>query len=544
MEKPSENTKPRVGLLTAIVVTALLLLKTTVLLSNSHVYGRLAMPPLYDDVAYFVDGMERVDIFRADGLRGVIASLVSSPPHAPYSTLAAFAAFLVSGGARPAPYVVNALAVAGLTLFWLVMFRVGPLPACLIAITMTATGWFDSTVTIFHPDLIAGYGAAIVASLAIFQNEVLTTNRRRVVSGALAGLVLLTKPTALPMVLTLWVVAFAFGVLASRVAGVSLLASLRRSSIAILMLVVVAGPYFAAQLPVLFRYIYDAFVTQSSTWLRLSTGTSPWTFFIFRTIDLFGIWALVGAAAFAVVAIAAVVAGRRELVIGFGGLAVCVSIAYVVPSLVPIQRMLFGGVLYGIVFITGVIAVTRLTEISPLAERASALFRQPATALTAVLLIIFGIVVVHEMKDRQDRFPPSVIASSCAEFDRIYSLLRETARQPAGQGGGSHRISAYFPTVGIPPHAYRFQGLVEGLDIYVDAGGPLETDRDRVLSSARTADIVLIPDGRLLANYFPYPVNALLGDLVQRLRKDQTIIEGSPIELPAGDMLIFRPRRS
>src|ERR1700677_2319857 len=112
VDMSSLTQKPKIGLPTAIGLTLLLLLKTAVLLSNSYVYGRLAMPPLYDDVSYFVDAMERVDVFRAAGLRGVIAGIISSPPHSPYSTLAALAGFLVSGGARPAPYVMNALAVA------------------------------------------------------------------------------------------------------------------------------------------------------------------------------------------------------------------------------------------------------------------------------------------------------------------------------------------------------------------------------------------------------------------------------------------------
>ena len=183
MDTPSKTQEPKIGLPTAVGVTLLLLLKTAVLINDSLLFGRLAIPPPYDDVSYFMDAMERINVFHAAGLRGVIAGIISSPPHSPYSTLAAFAGFLVSGGARPAPYVVNALVVAGLTLLWLVMFRVGPLSAWLVAVTIISTTWFDNAVTIFHPDLIAGYGAAIVASLAIFQHEVLVTTRRMIAAG-------------------------------------------------------------------------------------------------------------------------------------------------------------------------------------------------------------------------------------------------------------------------------------------------------------------------------------------------------------------------
>jgi hypothetical protein len=109
------------------------------------------------------------------------------------------------------------------------------------------------------------------------------------------------------------------------------------------------------------------------------------------------------------------------------------------------------------------------------------------------------------------------------------------------EASSSRHISAYFPTVRVAPDAYAFRGLEEGLDIHAEHG-IMETDRDRVLNSARKADIAVIPDGRLLAEYFPYPVNAVLGDVVQRLRKDTNVVERTPVDLPDGAMLIFRRR--
>jgi hypothetical protein len=259
----------------------------------------------------------------------------------------------------------NTLAIAGLTLFWLGMFRVGALSAWLIAAMMVTTGWFDNAVTIYHPDLIAGYGAAIVASLAIFQSEVLSTTRRRVMAGTIAGLILLTKPTAMAMVLALWGVAFIAGMLAARAAQITLIASLRRSWIPILLIGAIAGPYFSAQLPALFSYVYTAFVTQHSTWIHLSTGENPWTFFVARTMELFGIWLFLGAGAFAIVIIGAM-RGRQSLLISFGGLSACLVVAYIVPTVVPIQVMLYGSVLYGMVLVAGLVAATRLNTFPPI----------------------------------------------------------------------------------------------------------------------------------------------------------------------------------
>ncbi len=533
----SQDPKLTIGLPTAVGLTLLFLLKTAILINDSYLFGRLALPPVYDDVSYFVDALQRIDVFRAAGLRGVIAGLIASPPHAPYSTLAAFVSFMVSGDALAAPYVMNALAVVAFTLLWLVMFRVGHLSAWLIAIMIATTGWFDNAVTIYHPDLIAGYGAAIVATFLIFPHEVLTSTRRRVVVGIVAGLVLLIKPTAFAMVLVLWGVAVVTGLLASRAADGSVLTALRRYAVPFLLLVVIGGPYFALDLPTLLNYLYSGLVSQHSTWIHLSAGLNPWTFFILRTVELFGIWTYVGAASFVIVTIAAM-RGSRTLLICLAALVACLGIAYAAPTIVSIQVMLFGSVLYGMFLVTGLIAVIRLAAFLALSGRLAALSSKYRTAAATLLLIVFGFVVAGETKDRQGRFPSGVIAQESAEYNRIYSILREMT-VPGQESSTPHHILAFFPTVAVPPHAYLFRALKEGLDLNID-DAPFETDRSHVLTSAKRADIVFIPDGRLLPKYFPYPVNAILGDVVQRLRKDPSMVEGSPLELPGGAMLIFR----
>src|SRR6202166_131684 len=76
------------GLL-ALILGALFAFKFAVLMSDSAVFGRLAMPPVYDDVAYFVDGLLRLDVFRRLGMTGLVTDLWRHPPHAPYSTVSA-----------------------------------------------------------------------------------------------------------------------------------------------------------------------------------------------------------------------------------------------------------------------------------------------------------------------------------------------------------------------------------------------------------------------------------------------------------------------
>src|SRR5207249_11252435 len=90
-------------------------------------YGRLNIPPIYDDVTYFVDALGRVQILLEKDVWHFAQSLVANPPHAPYSTLAASLGFLFCGvdpnGSVPAaPYLVNGLVLGLMAGFLLFLF--------------------------------------------------------------------------------------------------------------------------------------------------------------------------------------------------------------------------------------------------------------------------------------------------------------------------------------------------------------------------------------------------------------------------------------
>jgi energy-coupling factor transporter transmembrane protein EcfT len=117
----------------------------------------------------------RLNIFQRSGIADFALSLWRNPPHAPYSTAAAIVAFAVAGPWRGAAYFMNAVAVFLITCFWLRMFRVSLGLGVLLAVILITTRWFDEVITVFHPDLITGYAAAVVAAALVFQNEVLTS---------------------------------------------------------------------------------------------------------------------------------------------------------------------------------------------------------------------------------------------------------------------------------------------------------------------------------------------------------------------------------
>lgn len=97
---------PWLGMMLAAALT------TSLYVHQSLAAGRLACGiPLYDDVGYFEDALRRVQVFYQAGPREVFYEHWRHPLHAPWSTYAALAGYLLFGYNLWAPYAVNAVLV-------------------------------------------------------------------------------------------------------------------------------------------------------------------------------------------------------------------------------------------------------------------------------------------------------------------------------------------------------------------------------------------------------------------------------------------------
>src|SRR6202521_1940259 len=241
-------------------------IKGVALVHWGQIYGRLSVPPVYDDVTYFTDAVERLQIFLDHGLAAVIADLINRPPHAPYSTIASMIAFFIGGPNPAGPYIMNAITLALLTVMLLRLFRVDAIATCCIALVIVATPWFDTTVTMFHPDLVSGYAAAIIAAVLVWQNEIVRTPAHAAVLGATAGVILLIKPVAFAMVIGIWGLAFLIGAATAYREDKSLSRIAMRLGIGLIPAVSIAGPFWAREIIGMFKYIYLGFVTEREAW--------------------------------------------------------------------------------------------------------------------------------------------------------------------------------------------------------------------------------------------------------------------------------------
>jgi hypothetical protein len=521
----------------AALVVLIILLKAAILFFRGETYGRLAIPPVYDDVTYFVDGLERVIAFKAGGLGALLSGLLRSPPHSPYATFGAFFGFLITGNSTIAPYAFNAIAVAVLTVLLLVLFEVRQLPGVLMVIAMTATAWFDNAITVYHPDLIAGYATAIVAAATIFQRQLRHNKSKTIVVGVLAGFALLVKPTAFPAILSVWSVAFGFGCIASLIDREPFAVILRRLGIVIICVALFAGPYFAVHLVDTVKYIYQAFFTDVDAWnqvyLARDGQVDRFWFYIHQTYDLFRAILWVSCALLAIALVTAI--HRRQLprVIEILGLFAVVVVTYIIPTLAPVKLMLFGALLYGAVIVSFFVLLRLVSDLATvIAGRGT--FRSVQT-LGVVLIWVAAVGALKQ--DGQSRFPAVLLRDGQIEYDRMYAAITQAAKAGgivAGQG-----FSIFFPTAGpLPPSDFRFRGLKSGINITVTQT-PLETSLERLETAANMSKLTLIPDEPLVKALSNYPVNNTLGELTQRLRSDNSFREQASVELPDGKMLLF-----
>src|SRR5687768_5437288 len=95
------------------VCAALAVLFTLVILRYSFRHGRLLLFPTFDDVGYFSEGVERLQILYDEGFRGLLGNYRHVAPHSPYSVYLAMLAFMVFGIHDWAPYAANALLLFG-----------------------------------------------------------------------------------------------------------------------------------------------------------------------------------------------------------------------------------------------------------------------------------------------------------------------------------------------------------------------------------------------------------------------------------------------
>jgi hypothetical protein len=547
-------------------IPAICLLKSIILVRAGAWYGRLSLPPIYDDVTYFVDALQRLlekDVWQFAG------SFIVAPPHAPYSTLAASLGFLFfgpnpDGSAPAAPFLVNGLALGLMAGFLLFLFRVPPLTSFCIAIVFIALPWFDWSVTYFHPDLLAGFAAAVIAAALVWQSEVLATRKRAVIAGMAAAAALLIKPVAVGMVVAVWTIAWFCGALLAYREERSWKPNLIRLAFGVIPIAVLAGPYFVKEVLNIVAYIHAAFVTEGKTWSLLVAPSENNFFFYYKQARFFlgGFLIPAFAGAFAIL-LTGMAVRCRPAALRFGAFILVCAFAYIVPTSVEVKKDLFGGVLYGCIAVTLFLVIhfvmDRLRLTGPFDRKAAPGFMARLGGWRGAFLGLFFLAGFTSIGDHQPRWEQDDRDAMRLVYDQLYGYIVDVASSSPGSPEpqvnkplaeadkphdvyGTAAMMVYFSCPApVAPHAFLFRGLANGLKFQISMS--TQDDELRLLTDAATkASIVAIPDGTYAKRMSLFPVMRHLPELRNWLGKNNRLRLVGTIRTDLGNVDVYADR--
>ncbi|MBR0990885.1 glycosyltransferase family 39 protein [Bradyrhizobium japonicum] len=424
------------GLITAVVASRSL--------DASRLHGRLSVPPLYDDVAYFGDAVRWVNAFESRGVAGSVWDLLHH--HAPFSTLVAATGFRLFPESYVGPYLVHAVLVFGflLGIVWLVRRRpVLEIAACLVAAACVPVLWH--TVTEARPDLPSGLAVGFAAGAVVYRGVLRRSTSSLAGLGVACALAACIKPTSFPAALALLGSTFAIRLVIDCIQAGGLRPSIRTALGALLWFVlplvattaVLIGPALVETV----TYILMVFIGQRDLW---TTGEGFWPGLLRFSIGgdgRFGLhhWFVIGVALMLLRFVFATIEGRAAVLDAVVLLATML-IAYAIPSVAEIKTYFFGAMFYG-VFIVAIVlnGCACMASIESLLARTALAKDTRRRLLTAGRVLALAIAFALFVKDvviGQLSIATSLSAqqqdSIRASTQRLWSLLRDVKPPPSG----------------------------------------------------------------------------------------------------------------
>lgn len=195
-----DNTPPQSQSPTWLVPLLIACLSAGLSIGYSSYAGRLSLPLLFDDISYLNDGIDRLEAFRQNGIKGLLLSLWNTPPHAPLLSLQAFLGLLLSGGnSAITVYALSALWMSGFLILvekWARHHGLSTSTSRLLLIFIALTPIFTTASTVFRPDLLAALAAVVTIGIATTCDWKKTTTPW--LFALSASIAVLAKPTIFP----------------------------------------------------------------------------------------------------------------------------------------------------------------------------------------------------------------------------------------------------------------------------------------------------------------------------------------------------------
>lgn len=437
------------GRVAAIVAFAVILsaITATFSLALARQFGRLSVPPLYDDVVYFLSAAQWLNAAPSHGIAANLYGLLHQ--HAPFATLTAIIGFKLIPNGYVGPYAINAVIMLGFLLgIAHLMWRrsLVDIATCMAGAACVPVLW--QTMTEARPDLPSGLALGLAVG-AILHRPFLQRSLWSVCFlGMLCGLAAGIKPTAFPAALAC--VGFAAAgqlVRECLEADISTFrAAVTRAGLPALLF---AAGLFAAAAPIIgvdlidtIHYILKALVYDRDFWaIDESVGAAVLHYSIGSDgrLALNG-WLWVGLVLVALRFGLAWLNDRRDLG-GSATVLVAMLAAYAMPSLSSLKSYFTGAMFYGVFIVTmtlnfgvvvaGVDAMIPRLTLKPAWRGwlSSGLHLLPL----AVVLSLFAANCLPGRIRLATALTPDQIQDIRTATERVWSLLQQKSLMPAAE---------------------------------------------------------------------------------------------------------------
>jgi hypothetical protein len=400
---------------------------TAACVQYSFRHGRLIFRgPMADDANYFVDGLQRLQVFDRSGFSGLVRSLINQPPHAPFSSLLAMISFAIFGHHAWAPYAGNGVIVlALLAMVNRLLPDAYPWQRGLAYALVLATRLPMTAIVEFRPDIACGLVTAW-AILDAFKSPLMgCMPHRRIRLGALMGLSLLIKPSMAPVNVVLFTASFGLAITAEILAGPSppvapvlLRRILKAAGMVLLMALLVCLPYYLFAWRETYDYIFsNVFGGRKNIWEFHGTALDVARYYY----DLphhagefllgIGHLYLLSAIVFCGVAIT-IWRGSRETRLRLIGLSIVTILAYAIPTIARTKNPFFGATFHSLLLLGAVISLRQFLTF----------FRCPGIAM----LIASTVASVMLLQPPLNRGDPALSPTSWSNrlLDQVYATVQ------------------------------------------------------------------------------------------------------------------------
>jgi Dolichyl-phosphate-mannose-protein mannosyltransferase len=525
-----------------IAVLSIFLVRAGFLLTNSLLEGRLSFPPPYDDITYFVDALRRLRLFNENGTAELLHDFYSTPIHSPLSLLLGFVGFGLFGAREFAPYLLNAVVISICVASLIKLCRIELGHGIIIAAIVSFLPFNDWAITFFHPDLLAGLITATFCTALLTGRLSSYRSKTALLMGVFAGIGILSKPTAFPVVLALYGTT-ALTILASyflelkrnKSAFIINRTALFNTVLLIAAAICVIAPYFLVNGKRLLAYIHMALVDH-----QVVAGVEG-SFWHQATYYAINIDYFMGVSLF-VLAICLVFLFALNLSKKDGSVRIITSlivigvVAYTITSLPKVKLTIFGCYIYGIaiaLLIVSLSGVVRWLELGSL-------------KIANVILALMLLYVVYNYKDIQYRPDRRLVAAENSYYSEINAILLPRLVNVSVPAKPVPLVFFLYPWP-VPPGAFTFNLLRGGVKLDDIANlnwataDIIKPDFDTYVRTFNRANLIIIPSDEAVTEMAEhYPVNALVPELNRYLRERTEFQLIHTVETSYGQIYVYQ----